>query len=70
MKKRLHNGETVEFQNDDHIMSVYYLKTWDGTMSYLVMFNGRAIKSAKTFPPIERTVSERVTQYNLIETNA
>lgn len=67
MKERLLNGETIEFRGELDEMQVSYIKVWDGTKRFFVMFNGKGYKSTLTWPPVAAYIERMCKRYKMEE---
>lgn len=50
MKKRLLNGETIELENDNDMVSIWFN---DRTSCFCLMLNAKVVKATKTWKPIQ-----------------
>jgi len=50
IKKRVQNGETVNFSNDRDIVHIWFSER---SKDFCLMLNSKVIKATKTFKPVE-----------------
>ena len=73
IRKRLINGETIDFENEDLLESVSLSYSGLGgkmvNENFKIWHNNSFIKITKTFQPVANKLNELIESYDLIEVN-